>query len=169
MGNKSERVAIVAGVRTPFIKAGTDFKDYSALDLGTKVIAGLMQQVNIDKKLIDEMVFGVVIHNPKVPQLAREIGLASDLPATMPAYTVSNNCITGIQAATCVYDSIINGRAEIGIAGGVESMSIPPLLVNKQLTEILLKAQKSPKCPSTCAGSGAVRLVPSGKRYRSRR
>lgn len=143
MFNKAKRVAIIAGARTPFIKAGTEFKDYSALDLGTKVVRGLLQQSDIDKKIIDEMVFGVVIHNPKIPQLAREIGLASEMPATMPAYTVSNNCITGIQAATCIYDSIVNGRADVGIAGGVESMSIPPLLVNKSLSEILIAAQKS--------------------------
>ncbi|NIR49494.1 acetyl-CoA C-acyltransferase [candidate division KSB1 bacterium] len=134
----SHKVAIVAGTRTPFAKAGTVFKDYSALDLGVHAVKGLFEKHDLAPESVDELVYGIVIHNPRIPNIAREVVFKSSLPSAIRAHTVSNNCITGIHAITAIYDSIVNGRTEIGIAGGTESMSNPPILFGKKISRIFL-------------------------------
>lgn len=136
----STRVAIIAGMRTPFVKAGTVFKKYSALDLGVHAVKGLLQKHSVKPESIDEVVYGIVIFDPNIPNIAREVVFKTALPATIRAHTVSNNCITGIHAITAVYDAIVNGRTEIGIAGGTESMSNPPIMFSKQFSRILMDA-----------------------------
>lgn len=137
---QTKRVAVVAGARTPFVKAGTVFKKYSALELAVHSVKGLLQMHNINPELVDELVYGTVIADPHVPNIAREIVFKTELPATVKAHAVSNNCITGIHAITAIYDSIVNGRTEIGLAGGTESMSNPPIVFSKQFARILMDA-----------------------------
>jgi acetyl-CoA acetyltransferase family protein len=62
------------------------------------------------------------------------------LPAKIRAHLVSNNCITSIHASVDVADAILRGRSEIGIAGGVESMSTLPVLFGREASDIFLKA-----------------------------
>ena len=137
-----KRVAIVAGTRSPFVKSGTVFKNYSALDLAVHSVKGLLETHKIQPDSVEELVYGIVIFDPKIPNIAREIVFNTDLPSSVRAYTVSNNCITGIHAITSIYDSIVKGRSEIGIAGGVESMSNPPILFGKKFSRILLDASQ---------------------------
>ncbi|MFQ5771235.1 MAG: acetyl-CoA C-acyltransferase [bacterium] len=140
MATNSNRVAVMAGARTPFVKAGTVFKNYSAQDLGVHAVRGLIEKYQLEPETINELVYGIVIYDPKIPNIAREIVFKTALPATVRAHTVSNNCITGIHAITAIYDSIIHGRTEAGIAGGTESMSNPPILFGKKISRIFLNA-----------------------------
>ena len=103
--SKDTRVAVVGGTRTPFVKAGTRFRQHSALDLSVHAVRGLLQKHRVDPASIDELVYGIVIVDPKVPNLAREIVLSTDLSSNIPAHTISNNCITGPSAVTSVYYS----------------------------------------------------------------
>ena len=139
----ANRVAVVAGKRTPFVKANTVFKKVSALELGVHAVKGLLENEKIPPDSIDECVYGTVIFDPQVPNIAREIVFNSGLPANVHALTVSNNCITGIHAITSVYDSIASGRTETGIAGGTESMSNPPILFSKSFARILMDASNA--------------------------
>lgn len=132
------RVAVVGGARTPFAKAGTRLRQYSALDLSVHAVTGLLQKHRVDPSLMDELVHGIVIVDPKVPNIAREVVLSSELSSSTPAYTISNNCVTGASAVTSVHDSIVSGRADAGIAGGVDSMSNPPVLFGHQASRIFL-------------------------------
>ncbi len=134
------RVAVIAGVRTPFAKAGTNLKNYSALDLGVHAVNGLLEKHAVDPQSVEELVYGIVLVDPKTPNLAREIVFRTPLPSSVGALTVSNNCITGTHAITTVHDSIAAGRAEVGIAGGVESMSNPPLLFGPRVSRLFLDA-----------------------------
>ncbi len=138
--NSTNRVAIIAGVRTPFVKAGTVFKRRSSLELGVHAVKGLLQKQALSPDSVDELIFGTVVADPKVPNMAREIVFSSALPATVRAHTVSNNCITGIHAISAISDSIVAGSTEIGIAGGVESMSNPPILFSREFSRILMDA-----------------------------
>lgn len=137
---RTQRVAVVAGMRTPFAKAGTALRTYSALDLGAHAVKGLLERSQVDPESIDRLVYGTVVHDPFVPNIAREIVLELNLPARIHAHAVSNNCITGIHAVTAVADAISTGHAEVGIAGGAESMSNPPLLFGKTPSRIFLDA-----------------------------
>lgn len=138
--NSSPRIAVISGMRTPFAKAGTHFKNYTALDLGVHAVKGLLAKMQLDPKKIDELIFGTVINQPKMPNLAREIVFFAKLPSSLPAYTVSNNCITGIEAITNIYEEIIAGQIEIGVAGGSEAMSDIPILFSRKLSQIFLEA-----------------------------
>jgi acetyl-CoA acetyltransferase family protein len=151
------RVAIIAGMRTPFVKAGTIFKNYSALDLAVHAVKGLISKHRVPPESVDELVFGIVIGDPKIPNLAREIVFKTELPSTARAHTVSNNCITGIHAITAIYDSIVNGRTEIGIAGGTESMSNPPLLFGKKISRIFLDAASAKTAGARLANFAKIR------------
>ncbi len=132
------RVAIVAGMRTPFVKAGTVFKDHSPLALGLHAVTGLLEKHRIDPHRVDALTYGIVLVDPRLPNLAREIAFRSGLAASTHALTVSNNCISGIHAVTAIHDSIASGRAEVGIAGGVESMSNPAILFNAEASRLFL-------------------------------
>ena len=133
-----KRVGIIAGVRTPFVKAGTIFKHYSPLQLGLHTIAGLIEKHRLDPQSVDELIYGIVLLDPRVPNLAREIVFKSALPSEVAALTVSNYCITGMHAITAIYDSIVSGHAQIGIAGGVESMSNPAILFSPTASRLVI-------------------------------
>ncbi len=137
---KRNRVAVVDGIRTPFVKAGTVFKNLSSLDLGVLAVKGLLGKSAIAPESIEELVFGTVIFNPNIPNIAREVVFNSGLPKSIKAHTVSNNCITGIHAITAIHDSIVSGKCSTGIAGGTESMSNPPILFGRGFSRILVDA-----------------------------
>ena len=132
------RVAIVAGARTPFVKAGTVFRQHSAFALAVHSVRGLLEKYHVDPQSIDELTYGIVLIDPRLPNLAREIVFKSGLAASTHALTVSNNCISGIHAISAIHDSIASGRAEVGIAGGVESMSNPAILFNPEASRLFL-------------------------------
>ena len=118
-----QRVAIVAGARTPFVKSGRAFATLGPLALANHAVRGLLERHQVDPALIDAMAFGVVVPERGKPNLAREIVLETGLPATIEAQTVSSYCITGLRTATIIADAIARGRISAGIAGGVEWLS----------------------------------------------
>ena len=136
----STRVAVMGGARTPFVKAGTIFKKYSALELGVHSVDGLLEKQKLDPDSIDELIYGIVVVSPRISHLAREVNFSSRLPSKVRALTVTDNCITGLSAIAIVHDSIVGGRAQVGIAGGVESMSNPALLFGTTASRIFLDA-----------------------------
>lgn len=138
MAQSLPRVAIVAGARTPFAKAGGIFKERSARELATHAVDGLLDRHELDPTLIDEMVYGIVVLDPRRPQFAREVAFASRLRSGTPAWTVTDNCITGTTAMMAIADSIRAGRSQVGIAGGVESMSNPAVLFSPQASRVFV-------------------------------
>ncbi len=134
------RVAIVGGRRTPFARAGGALKRYGALELGVHAVDGLLEGEHMAPDAVEELAFGIVIVDPRVPHFAREVALRSRLPPAVRALTVTDNCITGASAITAVAESIAAGRAEVGIAGGAESMSNPAVLFSRQAGRIFLEA-----------------------------
>jgi len=118
-----QRVAIVAGARTPFVKAGQAFSDLGPLAMAKHAVRGLLEGHEVDPAGIGAMAFGVVVAEPGKPNLAREIVLETGLPAGIEAQTVSSYCITGLRATTIIADAIARGRIDAGIAGGVERLS----------------------------------------------
>ena len=138
--DRSIRVAVVGGARTPFTRAGTVFRKYSALDLGVHAVDGLLAKQSLDPQSVGELAFGITVVDARIPHLAKDIVFSSNLPSAVQALTLTNNCITGTSAITAIADSIVAGRAEIGIAGGVESMSNPALLFGKRASRIFLDA-----------------------------
>src|SRR6056297_3257183 len=103
---KVNRVAIVGGARTPFAKMGTALKEYSSLALGTHSVDGALEKLDLDPAVVDQLVYGVVIVDPVIPHLAREINFRSRLPSTVQALTLTDNCISGTSAIASIHDAI---------------------------------------------------------------
>jgi len=141
--NGDRRVAIVSGLRTPFAKQGTAYRDLSALELGKIVVAELLQRTGVEPREIDQVVYGQVIPSLSVPNIAREIVLGTGMPRSIEAYSVARACATSYQSTVNVAEAIHAGVIDCGIAGGADSASDVPMAVGKRLTEALLKASKA--------------------------
>ena len=117
------RVAIVAGARTPFVKARKAFAGLGPLELAKRSVTGLLDRCHIDPDLVQTITYGAVAPERGKPNLARELVLESELPPSIEAQTISSYCITGLRTITSVADAITQGRIDVGIAGGVEWLS----------------------------------------------
>lgn len=140
---QGERVAIVAGLRTPFARQSTEFSQVPAVDLGKMVVSDLLARTDIDLKLIDQVVFGQVVQMPEAPNIAREIVLGTGMNIHTDAYSVTRACATSFQSAVNVAESIMAGAIDIGIAGGADSSSVLPIGVSKKLAASLLALSKT--------------------------
>ena len=157
------RVAIVAGVRTPFIKAGTAFKTVSAIDLGKLCVAELLQRTNLDGKEVQALVFGTVIPSIVAPNIAREVSLIPMLPKGVQAFSVSRACASANQAITDAADQIALGQVDVAIAGGSESLSNIPIMHSQGFAEALVLASKAKSLPGRLKALARIRpkdLVP---------
>jgi acetyl-CoA acyltransferase len=137
------RAAIVGGLRTPFLKAGAEFKDLSAVDLGALVVNELVARSGIAPSEVDQVVFGQVIPSQLVSLVGREVTLRSQLPKSVQAFTVSRACATSIQSATDAADQIALGHADVVIAGGTESSSDAPIFASRRLAQALVAASRA--------------------------
>ncbi len=137
------RVAIVAGLRTPFERSGTLFKSLSAQDLGRAVVAELVARAGLDGDEIDALVFGTVVPSVLAPNIAREVALLPMLPKGIPAFSVSRACTSANQAITDAADQIALGHADVAIAGGAESLSNVPILHSRGFANALVGASKA--------------------------
>lgn len=138
-----ERVAIVAGLRTPFARQSTEFSQVPAVDLGKMVVSELLARTNIDPKLIEQVVFGQVVQMPAAPNIAREIVLGTGMDINTDAYSVTRACATSFQSAVNIAESIMAGTIDIGIAGGADSSSLLPIGVSRNLAASLLALSKT--------------------------
>ncbi len=140
---RGERVAVVAGLRTPFAKQGTAYKELSALDLGKQCVGEMIARTEIDPKEIQRVVYGQVVPSISAPNIAREIVLGLGLPPEAEAYSVSRACATSYQSAVSVAQGILTGDIDVGIAGGADSASDIPITVSKKLAAALVEASKA--------------------------
>ncbi len=125
-----EPLYIVDGVRTPFAKMGTTLAACDAVELGRTAVAAVLARTAIDPAMIDEVVFGCVGNPVDAANVSRVISLRAGVPESVPAITVSRNCASGFEAITQASDKAANGRGDIFLVGGAESMSNYPLLYN---------------------------------------
>ena len=137
------RVAIIAGVRTPFAKAGTTLRHLNAIELGKAAVSELMHRSNLDANAVDLLVFGTVVPNVLAPNIAREVALMPLFPKNVQAWSVSRACASANQAITDAADQIALGHAHIAIAGGSESLSNVPILHSRGFSDALVAASKA--------------------------
>jgi len=142
VGN-GRRVAVVAGCRTPFCRAGTALKDVRAVDLARGVARELIERTNLDGAAVNAVIFGQVVASALVPNVAREVSLLPQFPKEIPAYSLNRACASSGQAVANAHDEIASGQADIVLAGGVESLSDIPILASRRLADILVAAGKA--------------------------
>src|SRR5215217_1625647 len=162
-GSPGRRVAIVAGLRTPFARSGTTLKSLSAIELGKRIVAELIQRSEIDGKLVEIVVYGTVVPSVIAPNIAREVSLLPMLPKGVEAFTVSRACASANQAITDAADQIVLGHYDVMIAGGAESLSNVPILHSRVFSDVLVAASKAKTLPQRLQQFSRVRpkdLVP---------
>ncbi|USD36677.1 MULTISPECIES: acetyl-CoA C-acyltransferase FadI [Ferrimonas] len=138
-----DRIAIVAGLRTPFARQATAFHGVSALDMGKMVVSELMSRYDLDPQSVDQLVYGQVIQMPKAPNIAREIVLGTGMNVHTDAYSVTRACATSFQSTVNIAESIMAGTVDVGIAGGSDSSSVLPITVSTKLARALVDLTKA--------------------------
>ena len=114
---KSERVAVIDGVRTPFAKQMTTLKNMTSLDLAQTIVNELTYRHYGIEKYIEQLVYGQVILNPSIPNIAREVILGTRLKSQIDAYSISKACVSSLQATINICGAIKSGTIKSGIAG----------------------------------------------------
>lgn len=126
---------LIAGVRTPFCRAGSALASLDAVELGRTAVSALLTKTGIDPHVVDETILGCVGQPPQAQNVARVIALRAGLPQDKPAFTVHRNCASGLEAITTAHARLCAGQGEVFIVGGVESMSQMPLYFPAQAAE----------------------------------
>lgn len=135
-------VVFIDGVRTPFLRAQSDFKTLTAYDLARFALGGLISKSMLEGDQIGHLYFGNVMQDVNTHNIAREAGLAAGIPGSVPATTVSMACISSNMAITSAVEAIRCGRIESAIAGGVEVLSDLPIRYKKPLRQKLVETRK---------------------------
>src|SRR5688500_17563223 len=94
--SKERRAVVVAGLRTPFVKAFAEFLELDTIALGDACVSALLDKTQIDRDAIDVIVWGGVILPGLAPNVAREIALDLRLPARVEGHTVTRACASGL-------------------------------------------------------------------------
>jgi acetyl-CoA acyltransferase len=137
------RVAIVAGLRTPFAKSGTVLRDVPAVALARHATRELLYRTELDGREVDEIIFGQVVPSALTPNVAREVSLLPQFLPSVPAYTLNRACASSGQTVSNAADQIALGHADTIIAGGVESLSNIPILHSQRFSRILMDSAKA--------------------------
>lgn len=134
-----EPLAILAGVRTPFVKAFGPLAGVPADRLGTSATQALFERAGLSADDFEEAIFGCVSGQADAANVARVIGLRAGLPNDRIGHTVNRNCASGMEAVISAWQAMQDRHRKIILAGGTESMSQVPLYWNKPATEWFLK------------------------------
>jgi len=151
------RVAIVDGLRTPFAKSGTVFRDLSTLDLSSTLISELLARSGLEGEQVDRVVYGSVVQDVAAPNIAREIVLAGPFPEQVDAYSVTRACATSTQTVVNGAQAIMLGEADVVIAGGADSLSKPPITYSDTFVDALMRSNAAKDLPSKARAFSRVR------------
>jgi acetyl-CoA C-acetyltransferase/acetyl-CoA acyltransferase len=118
---------ILAGVRTPFAKAGSVFKRVPAYELGRIAVSELIARQELDPASLDQVILGNCAQPAEAANIARVTALRAGVPEAVPGFTVHRNCASGMEAVADAHYRLVAGEARLVLAGGTESMSQIPL------------------------------------------
>jgi acetyl-CoA acyltransferase len=155
---KGGRVAVVDGVRTPFVKATTLFKDMDVVDLAGAAAAELLTRSGIDPAEVGLSVFGVVVPALYAPNLGREVVFRTSMPMGVPGTTVDLACASSNRAICFGAQAILTGECEVVLAGGAESLSNVPITFSKRAAGAMMKLQKARSLPQKLRVIAGVKL-----------
>jgi acetyl-CoA acyltransferase len=140
-GSRRGRIAIVRGLRTPFARSATAYRDLTALDLGALLVRELLARAELDPREVDMVVFGQAVPGVHASNVARDIVLGAGMPRAIQAFSVSRACATSLQAMTSAAEAMLAGQASVAIVGGTDSASDAPIVVSKALARAVAEAR----------------------------
>ncbi|NQD96552.1 acetyl-CoA C-acyltransferase, partial [Pseudomonas sp. CrR25] len=131
MNMKSDPVVIVSAARTPMGGFLGDFQEVTAAQLGAAAIRASLERAGLAADAVDEVVMGCVLQAGQGQAPARQAALGAGLSQGTPCSTVNKMCGSGMKAAMLAHDLLLAGSAEVVVAGGMESMSNAPYLLER--------------------------------------
>jgi acetyl-CoA acetyltransferase family protein len=132
-------LAVVAGVRTPFAKAFGALANVPADQLGRVAVEGVLARAGIRPTEVGEVVFGNVAGTAETSNVARVITLRSGIPQDRVAHTVNRNCASGMESIFSAWHILTEGRTDLIVAGGTESLTNVPLLWNRRARDFFFE------------------------------
>jgi acetyl-CoA C-acetyltransferase len=140
IGNTTQRVAILGGVRTPFARSHTAYAGSDNQELLTAALRALVERFRLQGERLGDVIAGAVIKHPKDYNLTRESLLSTGLDPQTPGLDVQRACGTSLEAAILIANKIALGQIDAGIAGGVDDLSDPPVVYAKSYQRRLLES-----------------------------
>ena len=140
---KTERIAVLSGVRSPLIKAGTALSDFQADKLGIIAVKEAIHKADLKVGEVDELIMGNVIQPVHAANVARVIAVDAGLDQRTIASTVHRNCASGMESISNAMKQIWLGESKVVVAGGTESMSNAPLIFNRYMTGLFMKLSRA--------------------------
>ncbi|MCU0931807.1 MAG: acetyl-CoA C-acyltransferase [Serpentinimonas sp.] len=127
----ADPVVIVGAARTPMGAFQGDFSSLAAHDLGGVAIRAAVERAGVNPALVDEVLFGNCLMAGQGQAPARQAALKGGLPLSAGAVTLSKMCGSGMKATMLAHDMLLAGSATVMVAGGMESMTNAPYLLQK--------------------------------------
>jgi acetyl-CoA C-acetyltransferase/acetyl-CoA acyltransferase len=150
-------VVVVAGVRTPFTRAGTTLARLHPVELGRLVVREAIERAEILPGAVEEVIVGNIAGPADAANIARVIALEAKLPRQVPAFTVNRNCASGLQCLVDAAYRIRSGDADLIVAGAVESMSQIPLLWSAEAQRSWTRLARARSFPARVGAMAAFR------------
>jgi acetyl-CoA C-acetyltransferase len=127
----NDPIVIVSAVRTPMGGLQGDLKSLTAAQLGSAAIRGAVERAGIDASSVEQVLFGCVLPAGQGQAPARQAALGAGLDKHATCTTLNKMCGSGMQAAIMAHDQLLAGSAQVIVAGGMESMTNAPYLLDK--------------------------------------
>jgi acetyl-CoA C-acetyltransferase len=123
-------VVVLGAARTPIGRYGGSFKDLHPAELGAVATRGALAQAHLDAADLQDVWIGHGRQAGSGPNPARQVSRRAGVPDAVPAQTINKACASGLQAIASAAQTILLGESEVVLAGGIESMSRMPYLVD---------------------------------------
>lgn len=133
------KVAVVGGIRTPFVKSMTQYMGVSTQELMTETLNALVRKYSLSGQLLGDVALGAIMNSSRDWNLARECVLGTELDPRTPAFNLQRACGTSLEAANLLALKIEAGQIRSGVAAGVDSNSDLPIMVSKSFRDKLLQ------------------------------
>ena len=127
-----KEVVIVSARRSPIGSFGGSLKNMSAVELGKKVLEASLKDINLDPSLVDEVILGNVLSGGLGQNVSRQVAINAGIPQEKSAFTINKVCGSGLKTVVLAAQSIMLGDNEIVVAGGTESMSQAPYVLESE-------------------------------------
>jgi acetyl-CoA C-acetyltransferase/acetyl-CoA acyltransferase len=150
-------VAVVAGARTPFAKAGGALAHEHVTDLARRAMQETLYRAGLPFDRVDEVLLGNVVMPVDATNPARVSAIWAGIPDRVPAMTVQRNCASGMESVAEASDRIRAGRGHAILAGGAESMSTLPLLFPDETMEPMSRLARAKSTWQKAAAATALR------------
>lgn len=129
MSFTEKNIAIVGAARTPIGSFGGCFKSLSSVDLGTVAVKAALERSKVSPEAVQEMIMGSIFQAGVGPNPARSISVKSGIPYSVPSMTINKLCGSGLKSIELGAEAIACGQSDVIVAGGMESMSNIPYIL----------------------------------------